>query len=212
MRKLELEIFKFSELTEEAQKEAIQSVRKRYEDTDRGYDFPLWAIDDCSLFEPKDTEMKEIFKDEYLSNIGDPFMIKNNRDGIRFDLDSGIIYSAETMEITNRNMFMRWAGLSKSLSEKVSDIELLDDQGRTTEVEFYFDIEDLSKLTKEENSNLESARAKFRDHMFYVLRKIQSDVDYRWSDEGIEDDIENGSDEFEFTKTGNIFDLEIYED
>ena len=156
--------------------------------------------------------MKEIFKDEYLSNIGDPFMIKNNRDGIRFDLDSGIIYSAETMEITNRNMFMRWAGLSKSLSEKVSDIELLDDQGRTTEVEFYFDIEDLSKLTKEENSNLESARAKFRDHMFYVLRKIQSDVDYRWSDEGIEDDIENGSDEFEFTKTGNIFDLEIYED
>lgn len=212
MRKLELEIFKFSELTEEAQKKAIQSVRKQYEDTDRGYEFPLWAIDDCSLFEPKESEIKEFFKEGYLSNIGDPFMIKNNRDGIRFDLDSDIIYSAEAMEITNRSMFMKWLGLSKSLSEKVSDIELLDDQGRTTEVEFYFDIENLSNLTKEENSNLESARSKFRAHMGYVLRKIQSDVDYRWSDEGIEDDIENGSDEFEFTKSGKIIDLEIYED
>lgn len=212
MRKLELEIFKFSELTEEAQKEAIQSVRKRYEETDRGYDFPLWAIDDCSLFEPNNEEIKSLFEESYYVNIGDPFMIKNNRVGIRFDLDSGIIYSAEAMEITNRSMFMKWLGLSADLSKKVSDIELLDDQGRTTEVEFYFDIEDLSKLTKEENSNLESARAKFRDHMFYVLRKIQSDVDYRWSDEGIEDDIENGSDEFEFTKSGKIIDLEIYED
>ena len=212
MRKLELDVFQFSELTEEAQKKAIQSVRKQYEETDRGHDFPLWAIDDCSLFEPKESELKEIFEESYYVNIGDPFMIKNNRDGIRFDLDSGIIYSAEAMEITNRSMFMKWLGLSESLSKRITDMELLDDEGRTTEVEFYFETEDVLKLTEEEESNLESARAKFRDHMFYVLRKIQSDVDYRWSDEGIQDDIENGSDGFEFTKTGKIIDLEIYED
>ena len=207
MRKLELEVFQFSELSKEAKVKATQAVREKYEEDGLGNDFPLWAMDDCSLFEPKHEEMKSLFEGSYFENIGDSFMIKNNRDGIRFDLDSGIIYSAEAMEITDRSMFMKWLGLSKDLSKKVSDIELLDDEGRTTEVEFYFETEDLSKLTKYEEVNLESARSKFRAHMLYVLRKIQSDVDYRWSDEGIQDDIENGSSEFEFTKTGNIFDL-----
>ena len=53
---------KFTELSTEAQEKAINAFRDElYDGEYYASDLPEWAVDDCSLFEPLDAEMTELF-------------------------------------------------------------------------------------------------------------------------------------------------------
>jgi hypothetical protein len=62
MRTLEIKLFTFDELSNEAKENAIKQVRESYYEYN---DFYQWAIDDCALLEPLENKLTEILGKDY---------------------------------------------------------------------------------------------------------------------------------------------------
>lgn len=185
MKTININIYSFNELSEEAKETAMEQVRQRYYENN---DYAKWAIDDCSLLEPLHTELEKLFRTEYNFPL-----IKNNRK-VYFSLDRGrYIDISQAMEITNEQQFLTWLGLKESLKDKVSYTIQKDT------IEFY-SYED---LTEEEEECLSEATSKFEDHCSEILNRIEVDYDYRFTDEAIIEDIE--ANEMEFLIDGSLY-------
>ncbi len=74
MRTIETKVYSFNELSEEAKENAINNIR------DLDHDFTDWAVDDCSLFEPKERDLEVLLGKDYRFPL-----FKNNRKNIYFD-------------------------------------------------------------------------------------------------------------------------------
>jgi hypothetical protein len=208
MRTLTLNLFKFSELSPEIQKKAIENYRKELEQGNYGsHDFPRWAIDDCALFEPLHKDMVAILGDEYYIENGEQFVFKNNRKGITFSTDNTSHLSfGEALEITNRRMFLLYLGVPEEYHHHVTyDFE--DDCSRYPDTKINFEIFGWMDLDPAEVSTLENklmiARTKFDVHRNNILDRITRDIEYRYSDESITEDL-SGND-IEFTEEGEIY-------
>lgn len=192
MKIIEIKLYKFNELSKEAQQKAIKNRRELNENNN---DFLLeWIIDDCYLLEPPHKEVEKLYKKlklEYKNPL-----IKNSRK-VYFDLYRKTIDISEGMKIQDNYIFLKWLGLNDRLIEKVS-FRILDD---TIEIEqdFYHEKE----LTQTEENKINKAVEKFEDHCTNILSNIEKSYEYYFTDEYIKDDLINN--EYDFTEDGEIF-------
>lgn len=189
MKTISINVYSFNELSEQAKQQAIENVRNQ---EDYGIDFPAWAVDDCSLFEPNHEELNQLFGENYTFPL-----IKNTRGKIYFSTDRNWFLDCDdAMQVTNDEQFLIWLGIPKELVNQVT-YSIFTNQGRngdtTIEIEHLeYGEEDFSKQV-----------AKFDEHIQNVLERIQNDIEYRYTDESIIEDIE--ANEYEFYEDGNIY-------
>jgi hypothetical protein len=198
MKTIEINIYSFEELSEQAQQKAIDQMREKYYEHN---DFGHWAVDDCSLFEPPHEELSKLAAED---NRQYEFpMIENTRKNIRFSTDRNwYLDCAEAMHITDESLFLDWLGISENLRN---------------DEDFYWKIYTPSygnadtKLEIEcshENANwyedeISAAIEKFSSHINDCLVNIQNDIEYRYTNEAIEEDIKANA--IEFTEDGTIY-------
>lgn len=188
MKTYTIDTYNFDELSKEAKEKAIENQREKYY---KFNDFSYWAIDDCYLLEPKDNELDELFGKDRPEII-----IKNNRK-IYFSLDRNrYINIKDAMEITSDYHFLKWLGLTDSLIDSTF-------YTITEDSIIFEDITYHEELTEEEDNILRNAIDKFEEHCQDMLNKIEADIEYRFSDEAIKEDII--SNEIEFTEDGEIY-------
>jgi len=192
MRTIETKVFNYEELNKEAQDNAIEAVRETYEN---GNDFWEWAVDDCALFEPREKELIELFGEDYNFPL-----IKNTRESIYFDTDRNRFLDCEkAMEITNKRQFLLWLGIDTNI-EGLNEIEfdIFTSNYRNADTVINFD-----NYSSDFDEVIYNAENKFKDLIEDVLERIEADIDYRFTDEAIIEDIEaNG---YEFTEDGAIY-------
>lgn len=187
MKTIEIKLYKFSELSEEAKQKAIEDTRNSYYEYN---EFSKWAIDDCALLEPIEKELIKLFGKSY-----DFPLIKNNRK-VYFSLDRNrYIDISKAMEIQNSTQFLTWLGLNKRLIDKV-DFTIGED---TIE----FSNQSHLEFTVIEEEKLSNAVSKFEDHCQNILKQIEDSIDFRFTDECIEEDLE--ANDYDFTEDGSIY-------
>jgi hypothetical protein len=202
-----LTLLRYSELSESAKATAIKEVREDIEE-DQAQDAYYWAIDDCSLFEPPHAEMVALLGEDYYDrnthNGYGQFVFKNNRKGIEFDLDYfETVQIAKALEITNHKMFKTWLGIPEIFH--YIGIEILDHNGSTViEIENPFMSEDPRQSVM--NSIIDAATEKFEAHMDQIGKRIVRGIEEYFSDENIEQKIEDGLD-YEFAEEGHIVNI-----
>ena len=199
-------LLNYSELSESAKATAIEEIREEMKEheTHSAYD---WAIDDCSLFEPPHAEMAALLGDDYYErnshNGYGQFVFQNNRKGIEFDDYNRDVQIAAALEITNPKMFKIWLGVPEIFHH--IGIEILDHNGRTViEMENPFISEDPRHGVM--NSIIERASEKFEAHVEQISIRITKGIEDYFSDENIEQKIEDGLD-YEFAEEGHIVNI-----
>ena len=194
MRTIRTKVYKFEELSEQAKQVAIEQVRNDYYENN---DFASWAIDDCALLEPPHKELEELFGRDY-----DFPLIKNNRK-IYFSLDRDrYIDISNAMEITDHKQFLLWLGIKEEDFQDEDGFFIVDYKIGKDTIEFdttNWNVE----FTTEQESILESAVEKFENHCEEILKRIETDIDYRFTDEAIIDDIT--CNKYEFLSNGKQF-------
>ena len=192
MRTVETKVYKFEELSEEAKQVAIENVRQDYYSNN---DFASWAIDDCALFEPIEKELADLFGKDYNFPL-----IKNTRKNTCFDTDrNSFLDCQEAIEVTNDKQFLLWLGIDVN-EEGLEDItfDILTDAYRNSSTTIDFD-----NYPGDFDDLILSAKEKFDNHIREVLKRIEIDIDYRYSDEAIEEDIL--ANDYEFLSNGEQF-------
>ena len=188
MRTIETKLFSFNELSEEAKEKAIENVRQSYYEYN---DFAEWAVDDCALLEPKHEEVESI------EGYSFP-LLKNTRGKIYFDTGrSSFIDCEDAIEVTNNIVFYKWLQIPEEVyNGEDFNYEILTPKYRNSDTTIIFD-----GYLSEHGDVIDDAIDKFNDLMSDVLQRIENDIDFRFSDESIEDDIV--SNEYEFEENGN---------
>jgi len=203
-----LTLLRYSELSESAKATAIKEVREDIED-DQAQDAYDWAIDDCSLFEPPHKEMAALLGEDYYDrnthNGYGQFVFKNNRKGIEFDDYFEKVNITKALEITSPKMFKTWLGIPEIFHNKIS-IEIIGGIRSTTiEIENPFlDGDDPRHGILEDIIN--HATEKFEAHIDQIGKRILRGVEEYFSDENIEQKIEDGLD-YEFAEEGHIVNI-----
>lgn len=192
MRTIRTKVYTFNELSKEAQEFAINEIRNNYYECN---DFASWAVDDCSLFEPEHQELEGLFGKDYNFPL-----IKNTRENIYFDTDrNSFLDCAIAMKVTDDEKFLLWLGIDRNISG-LDDIEytIFTSGYRNADTTIEFDDYD-----SDYDDLIENATEKFENHISDVLKRIKSDIDYRFTDEAITEDIlANG---YEFLINGKQF-------
>ena len=189
-----ISIYNFEELTPEAQLNAIRKERTLLEmnDSDLALD---WAIDDCSLFEPKHQEMTAILGDDYynqsLSSDGyGQFVFKNKRKGIRVNLDEETLRFSRALEITNNSMFLKWCGIPEKFHNFLS--YTFCDTTDSTYLEFDWDLlpDDLIESENELIQASQNAMNKFDELVDEIKARISSGYKEYFSDDNVREKLE----------------------
>jgi len=208
MREITTKVYQFHELGQRAKARAIEDHKDHMMEHE-GQDALSWAIDDCSLFEPPHREMAALLGEDYydVNKTQDgrygQFVFKNKRKGLLVDLDSRDLCIANALEITNESMFLKWLGLPGEMHDKVS--WSIDDVTFGTRLDVgYADwvFEDDSLSVDPDDPAFEAAREKFESHMDSILDRIQTGYDEYFSDENVEDRLNEG---YEFEEDGTKF-------
>jgi hypothetical protein len=202
-----LTLLRYSELSESAKATAIKEVREDIEEDQAQYAYD-WAIDDCSLFEPPHAEMAALLGEDYYDrnthNGYGQFVFQNNRKGIEFDDYFETVNIAKALEITNHKMFKTWLGIPEIFHDRIS-IEIIDG-GRSTTIEIGNSFMSEDPRHDVMNNIIESATEKFEAHMDQIGKRIARGIEEYFSDENIEQKIEDGLD-YEFAEEGHIVNI-----
>jgi hypothetical protein len=200
-------IYKYDELTEEAQKIALQEVEEKMRDSE-WEDAQHWAIDDCALFEPKHEEMAAILGEDYYDRNLTPdgkygqFVFKNNRKRIRYDNDQDWVNITEALEITNVPMFLKWLGIPEILHEYVSyEITGLR-KTCSTGLELFHELNSDDPRATALEAIFSQAVDKFNSHMDDILQRIEEGTEAYFDEENVLNRIEES--EYEFYENGEI--------
>ena len=192
MRTIRTKVYKFDELSEQAKQVAIEEVRNEYYEYN---DFANWAVDDCALFEPKEKELIELFGKDY-----DFPLIKNTRESIYFDTERNRFLDCQkAMQITNKKQFLLWLGIDVE-DEAFENIyfEIITPNYRNASTEIAFDDYD-ERFGDRIDTAVERFNALIRD----IIDRIEADIDYRFTDEAIIEDIL--ANEYEFLSNGKKY-------
>jgi len=202
-----LTIYTFDELSDQAKAKAIEAVREDLKEDGHDQFAFRWAIDDCALFEPAHAEMTELLGEDYyeqnLTHDGKygQFVFKNNRKGIDWEewWDSALI--AKALEITNDKMFKLWFGIPERLHKYVDYV--IEDRNTLTVLGLSHELLSDDPLALALESIFDAAAKKFEAHMQTINERIVQGMEDYYSDEEIEEKIEEGS--WEFNQNGTIF-------
>lgn len=192
MRTIRTKVYTFEELSKEAQQVAIEEVRNEYYEYN---DFANWAVDDCALFEPKEKELIELFGEDYNFPL-----IKNTRESIYFDTERNRFLDCEkAMQITNKKQFLLWLGIDIE-DEAFENIyfEIITPKYRNASTEVAFD--DYDEMFED---RVEVAVEKFNSLIRDIIDRIETDIDYRFTDEVITEDIL--ANDYEFLSNGKKY-------
>lgn len=192
MRTIRTKVYKFNELSEQAKQVAIEEVRNEYYEYN---DFANWAVDDCALFEPKEKELIELFGEDYNFPL-----IKNTRESIYFDTERNRFLDCEkAMQITNKKQFLLWLGIDVE-DEAFENIyfEIITPNYRNASTEIAFD--DYDEMFED---RIETAVEKFNSLIRDIIDRIEADIDYRFTDEVIIEDILDN--DYEFLSNGKKY-------
>ena len=192
MRTIRTKVYKFDELSEQAKQVAIEEVRNEYYEYN---DFANWAVDDCALFEPKEKELTELFGEDYNFPL-----IKNTRESIYFDTERNRFLDCEkAMQITNKKQFLLWLGIDISI-EGLDEIEfnIFTPNYRNADTTIDFD-----NYSSDFDDVIYNAQNKFKKLIEEILKRIEADIDYRFTDEAIIEDIL--ANDYEFLSNGKKY-------
>ena len=190
MRTIRTKVYKFEELVVDAQQNAIEEIRNDYYENN---DFGSWAVDDCSLFEPKQEELD-------LIGFTGELLIENTRESIYFTTDQNrFLDCAIAMQVTNDDLFLKWLGIDRNL-EGLGDITFNIFTSGYRNADTTIDFDDYPSMY---DNLIENATKKFDNHIQDVLKRIEADIDYRFTDEAIIDDIE--ANDYEFLSNGKRY-------
>jgi hypothetical protein len=192
MKTVSINVYSFNELSTEAKENAIEQVRQSYYEYN---DFANWATDDCSLFEPKHDELISLFGENYSFPL-----IENTRNKIYFDTDRNSFLDCENaMIIKNEKQFLEWLGLPKEVTEDVDfSYGIFTPSYRNSSTTIDFDC-----FNSEFGDVIDAAIDKFNNHILDCLDRIEADIDYRFTDEAIIEEIE--ANDFEFLEDGTRY-------
>lgn len=198
------EYLEFKELSSDAKENAINSVREtRYEDNN----IADWVVDDDSLFEPSQTEMSELFGDDYYSANGNKFMIENTSPKtISFvgkQDQNYYLHCAKSIDVSNDNLFLRWLGIPPRFHNYV--YYTFNDGYSSQNTGIDFQIEDYNEFSEKFGEKgetvlaefFEKAEKKFDSHIDNVLTRISSSIDEEFEDERIIEFIEGNDYSFD---------------
>ena len=192
MRTIRTKVYSFEELNKEAQQVAIEEVRNEYYQDN---DFANWAVDDCALFEPKEKELIELFGKGYNFPL-----IENTRESIYFSTDRNRFLDCEkAMQITNKKQFLLWLGIDVE-DEAFENVyfEIITPNYRNASTEIAFDDYD-ERFGDRIDTAVERFNALIRD----IIDRIEADIDYRFTDEAITEDIL--ANDYEFLSNGKKY-------
>jgi hypothetical protein len=204
-----LTIYTFDELSDEAKAKAIEAVREDLKE--KGHDqFAFqWAVDDCALFEPPHAEMAELLGEDYCERNLTPdgkygqFVFKNNRKGIRWDdywEEAGI---ESALEITNDSMFKTWLGIPEKLQSQITYLIFTFRAEYRTDLELEHNLLSDNPMIPALEGIFQSAKAKFKDHMSIINKRIAQGMKDYYCDDEMEVKIEEVN--WEFNEDGSIF-------
>ena len=192
MRTIRTKVYKFDELSEQAKQVAIEEVRNQYYEYN---DFANWAVDDCALFEPKEKELIELFGEDYNFPL-----IKNTRESIYFDTERNRFLDCEkAIQITNKKQFLLWLGIDVE-DEAFENIyfEIVTPNYRNASTEIAFDDYD-----ERFGDVIDMAVEKFNSLINDIIGRVEADIDYRFTDEAITEDIL--ANDYEFLSNGKKY-------
>ena len=195
MRVIETKVFTFDELSDKAKETAIENIRNSYYEHN---DFAEWAIDDCGLLEPLHKELTELLGAGYKFPL-----LENTRNKLYFDIDSGqSIDISNAMAVTNDDDFLKWLGIEhKDFEDEEGFFALNYKIGKDT-IEFELDNGG-NDFTDKQEKLIKEAVDKFEEHCMNILERISKDIEYRFTDEAITEDIKLN--EWEFRVDGSQF-------
>lgn len=195
MRTIRTKVYKFEELSKDAQENAIEKIRNDYYQHN---DFASWAIDDCSLLEPLEKEMFKLFGKDYKFPL-----LKNTREKLYFSTDRDwFIDISNAMEVTDTDDFYKWLGINIEKFKDEDGFSILDYNIGEDTIEFESNDWNI-EFTDEQADILKQATEKFEGHCEDILKRLQADIDYRFTDEAIKEDIE--ANEYEFLIDGTQY-------
>lgn len=202
-----LTIHTFDELSPEAKTNAIESVREELKEDGHDQFAFRWAIDDCALFEPAHREMAELLGEDYYdrNRTSDgkygQFVFKNHRKGLDWDEYWETAQIAEALEITNDRMFKLWLGIPERFHEYVDYV--IEDKQTTTVLELSHELLSDNPLVLYFNNLFPKLEEKFSQHMVVISQRIVQGMESYYSDEEIQEKIDEGG--WEFNPDGTIF-------
>ena len=195
-----LNLYNYSELSEEAKKKAITEYREEMEENET-YEATRWAIDDCALFEPVHDELVAVVGADYYERNGQSFIMKNERDGIALN-DYSCINIEKALTITNSTMFLKWLGIPDMFIE---DVEYeISDTTTHTKIEISHSRLKGDAVTDALEAIISAAESKFYDHVVAIKGRIELGIEEYFSDDNIIDRLEENED-VEFLESGILW-------
>ena len=194
MRKIEIELYSFNELSEEAQQKVIEKEREHLENSQ---DYNLWVLDDCALFEPENDELVALLGNNYKFPL-----LENNRKKIYYDLTwtNRYIQIERALNITNKKHFLCWLGIPSELIYQYTSDEHDFDFDIIYTSHYGSSIIVFDNYDDKYEEFVDKARKKFGKHIETILNRIEKDIDFYFSDENIKEMIEYN--EYEYLKNG----------
>lgn len=203
-----IQILKFEELSPSAQSSAIREHEWEMREKE-SQDALLWALDDCSLWEPPDEEMVAALGSDYYDRNSDKqgygqFVFANRRNPLRLDTENRFLKFGKSLEITNGSMFLTWLGIP---SEFHKDTEWeIDDTGSTrSKLILTLEIESDDPQRQQKLEMLERGVCKFDVHIIKCLDRIETGFEEYFSDENVADRLQDS--EREFTTEGKRIEI-----
>lgn len=186
METITLKLFDFSALKPEAKEQAIQDQRSSYYEDN---DFAAWAIEDDYLLNPVE-----------FNREGAEVVMKIHDKRIFFDCQARYIDITEAIDVIDTEKFLMFLGVPETMHDKVY-ISFYTSPYRNSSTRIQFDENEAGyTFTEAEDEIISEAEDNFSSYLQDILKRINEDIEYRFSDEAIIEDIE--ANEMKFLETG----------
>jgi hypothetical protein len=187
VREITIKIYKFEELSEEAQQNAISNL------SDINVDREWWDID--GLLDLTQVEMDEAkVEPDEIEGVLFSYKISS------FDLERGQYIQFENVVVNNEEAFRKFLKIPEGLWEQCAYYFHNCARDRNTFIEFALDNEE--NTTEEEYNILERAGEIMADKIHEAWVSLRNDYEYQTSEEAIKDTIL--ANEYEFYENGKL--------
>jgi hypothetical protein len=194
-------IYEFDELSEDAQTTAVNEIKTQMEENEQS-EALYCAIDDCSLFEPKHSDMASLFGEDYTNQmLNGGFLFKNTREGICYNEVYTICEISEALEIQNDEMFKAWLGIPLEVREYTS-YKIYNNSGETS-ITVKVDTKGIP-LSKRILHIEQNAETKFHNHISKIAKRIEASIAEYFSEANVREKISDNP-LYEFTEDGYRF-------
>ncbi len=181
-------LYKFDELSEEAQEKALDNMR------DINVQDIFWSDYDCKMgLSTKELKSRSMKSEHIFSGDNDCY----------FDVGRGSYIQFKDIEVENDDDFRRWLRVPKQLwLNSYYTIDKTPFRERNTTLEIEPDKESRNDFTDREQEIIDRAIEIFDDKVSEALVNLRNSYEYQYSDEAVKETIE--ANEYEFTEEGKL--------